>query len=273
LSSVANLDTEKKKRLFLELSKDRDFIYSLPKHKMEKVIQSVRKVKERKYKRRNLPKYVVPAYKSMNLEEVNRFFSAFHPCEWRYKVLFMTQAFLGLRIGEVVKITIKDIDFQNKQIKIKTEKQGPFEVQDSMFLHDRLQALLLDYIQEYEREIAEHDGFLFYTSNARCRFKHVSADRARNVFRKICNRAGLTETYGEREPYSDLKNWKPGKLYKYTTHSLRYAFAQYLRRKNVPEEIRQHLMRHRDRSSLQIYDAPGKQEVDSELRRVFSLNQ
>lgn len=265
------LTISKKANMLIELSGDRELLYSLSREKMKKVMKRVRKVKETKYKRNRVPKYRFPGFKAMPLEDVDRFFSAFKPDEYRYKVLFMVQAFLGLRIGEVVKINTKDIDFRNKQIRIKTEKQRLYEVVDSMYLHEKLESLLLDYIQIYEIEITAHEGFLFYTSNARCRFRYISPDRARNVFRNACDRAGLDQFYGYREPISNLKNWKEGKLYKYTTHSLRHSFARYLAKRKIPIEIAKHLLRHQTISSTQIYYMPDKEDVDAELRKLFEL--
>lgn len=236
-------------------------------------MKRVRKVKETKYKRNRIPKYRFPGAKAMPLEDVDRFFSAFQPEEYRYKVLFLVQAFLGLRIGEVVKINIKDIDFQNKQIRIKTEKQRIFEIVDSMYLHEKIENLLLEYIHIYEKDISAHDGYLFFTSNKACRYPYVSADRSRNVFRNACNRAGLDQFYGYREPVSDLKNWKEGKLYKYTTHSLRHSFAKYLVKRKIPIEIAKHLLRHQDIKSTQIYYVPDKEDIDTELRKLFEMRQ
>jgi len=272
LPKVGKMDQnlENKTTQLLGLCQDQELLYSLSRDKLKKIMKEVRTIKERKYKRNHVPKYRVPGYKAMSLEEVDRFFSAFHPDEWRSKVMFQTQAFLGLRIGETVKIRIEDIDFQNKQIKIRTEKQGPYEIMDSMFLHERLETLLQDYIHEYEREIIQHKGYLFFSETFRGKYDYITADRARNIFREICNRANLTEYYGNRTPISGVKNFKPGKLYKLTTHSLRYAFAQYLRRQEIPIEIRQHLMRHKSRETMQIYDAPQKPEVDGYLRQAFS---
>ncbi len=268
---LEQLDTQNKASLVCELCKDQELLNSLSREKMKQIIKRVRKVKERKYTRRRVPKYRFPGFKAMPLEDIDRFFSAFKPEEYRCKSLFLVQAFLGLRIGEAVKLNIKDIDFRNKQIRIKTEKQQLYEVIDSMYLHEKLERLLLEYIEIYEKEITEHDGFLFFTSNSSCRFKHISPDRARNVFRQTCNRAGLDQFYGYREPISDLKNWKKGKLYKYSTHSLRHSFARYLAKRKVPIEIAKHLLRHKDISSTQIYYMHDKEDIDAELRKLFEI--
>jgi integrase len=267
--NLSQFDNKEKTRLLLSLSKDQEFLHSLSRDKMKAVMKSVRVVKERKYARNRQPKYRTPGYKAMPIEDTDRFFSAFMPEEHRFKVMFLTQAFLGLRIGEVVKIKMEDLDFRNKQIRIKTEKQRVFQMVDSMYLHEKLESLLLDYIQEYERDIVKHEGYLFYSTKSSCKSPCFSADRARNIFRRICDRAGLDQFYGYREPISDLKNWKHGKLYKYSTHSLRHTFAKYLAKRNVPIEIAKHLLRHQDISSTQIYYVPDKEDVDGVLRKLF----
>ncbi len=254
---------------FIKTATSTDFLWNLTREDLKRITKAVRTVKEKKYLRRRVPKYRLPGAKAMKLEDVDKFFSTFLPEEWRIKALFLVQAFLGLRIGEVVQLNIKDIDFQAKQIRIRTEKQGPFAVIDSMFLHEKLESLLLDYISTYETQITKHGGFLFWALNTKCKTPYFSSDRARNVFRRVCERAGLNQTYGVREPYSDLEKWKPGKLYYYTTHSLRYAFAHFLARNNVPIEVAKHLMRHKDISTTQVYYQRPKEEVDTTLAKLF----
>lgn len=179
-----------------------DFLMSLSKGRLKKLYKRVGKAL-RRYKRRRGTKYGMPGLKAMSLEDVNLFFSAFRPEEWRYKVMFLTQAFLGLRIGEVVRIKVEDLDFGKEQIKIHTEKQY-YPRTDFLAMHEKLKYLLLDYIAIYEKEIKEHDGYLFFSSKKTCRAKHISTAHARKFFRQICNRAGLTQTYGKRDIISDM---------------------------------------------------------------------
>lgn len=259
-----------KTKMLLELAQNDELLFSLPREKLKTIMKHVRKVKERKYERRKNLKYKYLGYKTMSIEEANTFFSAFYPDEYREKAMFLTQAFLGLRIGEVVQIKLEDINFEQKQVRVKTEKQGPFEVIDSLYLHEPLEQLLLDYVTIYEKEIILHKGFLFFARTKRGVNPFINSGEARNIFRKVCNRAGMNEHYGLREPINKLKGFKPGKLHRYTTHSLRGAFAQFLRIQGVPAEIRSQLMRHKSRETLKFYDAPQKPEADNYLKNAFA---
>jgi integrase len=248
-------------------------LQQLSKDKLCRLSKMVTKVRKQKFARRKVPKYRFPGFKAMPLDEVDRFFSAFRPEEYRFKVLFLAQAFLGLRVGEVVQLNVKDIDFRNKQIRIKTEKQGYFEVVDSMFLHEKLEGLLLDYLAIYEKDILAREGFLFFSNYGQCETPFVSTDSARKVFRRVCNRAGLDAFYGYREKISKVGQLTPGRLFKYTTHSLRHAFAKFLVKRHIPIEIAKHLLRHQDLRSTQVYFVPDKEDVDAVSRQLFAVQQ
>lgn len=207
LEAGLSMPNNEKLRLFLTLADDKSVLYSLSKNKLKKLQKLISNIIKTKYSRRRVPKYGLFGAKTMDLEEIDRFFSAFKPHEWRMKVLFLVQAFLGLRIGEVIKIKLEDIDFVNKQIKIRTEKQKHYETDLFMALHEKLEALLLEYVTAYESEIKTSDGCLFF-SDGKGKAKHISSAYARKFFRKICKRAGLTQTYGSREIISEPKALK-----------------------------------------------------------------
>ena len=137
-----DLITEDKKKLLKELSGNQELLYSLSREDMKQIMKRLRKVKEIKYKRNRIPKYRFPGAKALSMEDVDKFFSGFLPEEYRFKALFLTQAFLGLRIGEAVQVNIKDLDFKNKQIRIKTEKNQLYNIVDSMYMHEKLESLL-----------------------------------------------------------------------------------------------------------------------------------
>jgi integrase len=252
------------KKLYEKVMSD-EFMNSLSKNKLAALIRAASRTRKKRFSRRKKPKYIIPGFKAMPLGDIDLFFSAFKPEEYRFKVLFLIQAFLGLRIGEVVRLNLKDLDFRNKQVAIHTEKKH-YDQTDFLYMHEKLEQLLLEYISIYEKEIKEHDGYLFFTTNKRCRFPYISPDRARNIFRKVCERAGLTQTYSERE------GKKKGKLYRYTTHSLRHSFGHFLAEREIPIEIAKHLLRHDSIQSTQIYYLPSKEKIDATMRNLFALN-
>lgn len=264
---MSEVKLKKKVDLLCDLSKDKEVVYLLSKDKIKKCIRNLSKVKETKYRRRNITKYGLLGYKAMPLHIVDKFFSSFKPEEYRYKVLFLTQAFFGLRIGEVVQLNLKDIDFQNKQVLIHSEKKH-FKATDFLFLHEKLEFL---FIQLYEKEIKEHGGFLFFSSTKRCKFPYVSPDSARNIFVRVRSRAGLNEKYGEREGISGLP-FREGDLHRWTTHSIRHTFGKFLAKRHIPIEIAKHLLRHSDIKATQIYYVPDKEDVDKTMEVLFQRN-
>ena len=68
----------------------------------------------------------MPKYGSMNKgftdEELERFFGVID--DTKVHLLFSYQAILGLRIGEVITLNIKDINLRTRELRIATEKSG-----------------------------------------------------------------------------------------------------------------------------------------------------
>lgn len=248
-----------------------EFLFSLTENKLKKLIKKTSQTRKKKYKRNKNTKYG-NLCRAMKLEDLNKFFSAIKPEEYRFKVLFLIQCFLGLRIGEAVKIQLNDLNFQEKWIKIHTEKKR-FNAIDFMAMHEKLQYLLLDYINIYEKDIQKHQNYLFWSQSGYCKTPHFSPSFARTIFRRICNRAGLTQTYGKREAITQkLKPENQGNLYLYSTHSLRHAFCQYLRMHKIPIEIAKTLMRHESIKSTEVYYKATQKEANQALEQIFNYN-
>ena len=77
-------------------------------------------------------------------QEVQRFFKAID--NEKFRLLFLYQSQLGLRIGEAVKINIKDIKFESRELVVKTEKaMTPDTLQFLLRSSCFLQALALSF--------------------------------------------------------------------------------------------------------------------------------
>lgn len=251
---------------------DKNELWGLSQGELKELSKQISFVKEHKFKRRNSVKYRVPGYKTFQTQDFDLFLSNIKPHEYQFKVLFLVDAFLGLREGELVKLKISDFDFRNKTVKIRTEKQrGYFDVQDIMPLNKKLEELLIEYLSEYEEDINKHEGFLFYAKSNACKTKHLSTAYLRKFFRVVCARAGLTETYSHREP--STQNSSPqscAPLYKYSPHSIRHAFGNYLCTRGVPPIIAKHLLRHKSLKATEVYYVPQASDVLRENARVFT---
>ena len=93
---------------------------SLGKHRIEEL----RQVIDRHYAKRFKGKRRTPKYGNLNKgftdNQLNVFFKAID--NEKYRLLFSYQANLGLRVGEVVKLNIKDINQQTRELTVFTEK-------------------------------------------------------------------------------------------------------------------------------------------------------
>lgn len=244
---------------------DRDFSV-LKKGELERVIKEAGKVYRSKYKKRRVAKYGRNC-RAMPSEDLVSFFGSFRPEEFRFKVLFAFQFYLGLRIGEVCRLKVSDLDLQRDCVRVVSEKKR-FEQVDFLYLNSSLKELLLEYLRLYESKCVEHDGFLFFRRQSSCKFGYVSPNFARALFRRVCVRAGIDKVYSEREGLSGLP-FKAGKLHLYTTHSLRHSCADLLRRNGVPIEVVKEILRHSSISTTQIYFRAGKEEAIEGFKKTF----
>jgi integrase len=96
-----------------------------------------------------------------------------------YKVLFSLMAYCGFRVGEVVKIKLSDINLEQRQIKILTEKQR-LKVIDIHPFPDSLIILLKLYIQKYRNRMELHQGYFFPQDKANN--KPINPECARKAF-------------------------------------------------------------------------------------------
>lgn len=238
----------------------------LSKNKLKTLIKKANQALRAKYPNRRIAKYGNNS-KAMTPEHLHRFFGAFLPSDYFYRVVFATQLYLGLRISENCSLKVSDLDFENDQVKIKSAKKRQTQV-DFLYMPRPLKELLQEYLHFYEGECTKNDGYLFFSQSVCCKTKSLSPHYARTVFRTICDRAGLTQTYGERESIKS-KKFAGGKLHIYSTHSLRHSHGMLLQRNGVPIEVAKIALRHADISTTQIYFKAGLEQQKASSQKVF----
>ena len=214
-----------------------------------------------------------PKYGSLNKgfteKEVQIFFRTIESP--KLLLLFQYQTQLGLRIGEAVKVNIKDIDFENRELRIKTEKAHTL---NTLIIPIPLFKLTLEYIRQYERHI-QKDGYLFFKEEGKYSHRdepYLSTDYVRNSFRYYVQKAGLDEVYDS----SDETNYSrtPRRLHRLTTHSLRhYAITSFAKQTNGNVVLTSKFARHRSTGVTLTYISTTKQELYREIDNTFSLDQ
>lgn len=201
-----------------------------------------------------------PKYGSLNKgfteQQLQAFFKVID--NEKHKLLFGYQSNLALRIGEAVRVNVKDINFETRELKIKTEKSG---LPDSLIIPLPLFKETIDFIQANSKQIEQADGYLFFKDSPRDdrNDKFIERNYARNVFRKYLILAGLDETYDVSE---ETDGRTPRLLHRLTTHSLRhFAITRYARATNGNLILTSRFARHTDTSVTSTYINTDKREL------------
>ncbi len=207
-----------------------------------------------------------PKYGSMNKgfteEELERFFGVVD-CP-RMRLLFSFQAILGLRIGEAVRISVKDLNLRTRELRIFTEKSGKT---DYLRVPEALFDSTLAYIGAYEREISSCAGFLFFSLEPGNRLKkpapHFTTHTVRKAFHEYVKKAGLEEVYG----YSVGARPKP--LFRLSPHSLRhYAITNFCRKNGGNVALASKFARHTNLQVTMTYIHTAKNELYESIERA-----
>jgi integrase len=218
-----------------------------------------------KYKRPRTPKYG-SMNKGFTEEELEKFFAIIdNP---KFFLLFKYQATLGLRIGEAVRINVRDINFRTRELRIETEKARKI---DYMLIPKELFELTIDYLDRYKEEIKRSDGFLFFT-NSGCR--HIEPNYARNAFREYIKKAGMDEIYASSNDFDNpiqKIDGKPRALHRFTTHSLRHsAITRFSKAINGNVIQACKFARHSRPDTTMIYIHSSKEELYRDIDKAFS---
>lgn len=217
--------------------------------------------------------YKIPKYgrtsKCFSDAQLKAFFDIAGKDSPKLALLFKLQAQLALRIGEAVKVSIKDIDFSTREILIRTEKA---QILDTMILPLPLFNELIDYIKANTKEIESADGYIFVPDNKKTIRKntYLSPHFVRNKFREYVAKACIDEVYGitdESDP-----NRKTRRLHRLTSHSLRhFGITTFSKQNNGNLVLSSRFARHKNPNTTLLYINTSKEELYSAIEKSGSL--
>jgi len=186
-------------------------------------------------------------------EELVRFLNAVE--EPKITLLFTYQAVLGLRIGEAVKLNVKDINLKTRELRIDNSKGDRI---DYLPIPPHLFEQTLKFISDYEDEIVKRKGHLFWADHypERNPCPYVATGYVRNVFRQTVRKVKLDETYGLADSQT------PKLLHRLTSHSLRhYAVTNFSQKNNGNVVLTSRFARHQKLETTMIYIHTEKDEL------------
>lgn len=259
-----NEDTklEELERIKAEL---RELLPLLSKWRVEELQKQLSQFYMQKWKKRRFPKYGA-LNKGFTTEELHKFLAVIN--EQKYRLLFEYQAFLGLRIGEVVKLNMKDIDFNARVMRVHTEKAHTL---DTLLIPQFLFEETLAFVRENNEQIDKAQGYIFFADKLKSHSKelHVNQNYVRNVFRHYLSLTGLNDIYDTSN--ESLEGRAKRSLHRLSTHSLRHhAITTFNRSVNGNVTLTKAFARHRDLSSTQVYIYTSKTELYNAIENAFA---
>ena len=218
-----------------------------------------------RFKRRKEPRYG-SINKGFTEPELQRFFRAV--ASEKFSLLFKYQAYMGLRVGEVCKLHISNIDFDKRELTIKSEKSGKM---DSLIIPLDLFKETVEYMSKNAKEIKAAEGYVFFkeNDNGHTRLPYLNLNYVRNIFRRTIDTAGLNQTYGTSE--EAYANHRSRPLHRLTTHSLRhYAITRFAKSTNGNIVLASRFARHASPSTTMRYIAKDKDELYRNIDFAFT---
>ncbi len=158
--SEAGASREARKPELLELNDSlKTALPKLSKREMGNLTSEIRKYYVKKFHRRKTPKYG-SLNKGFTSQELQAFFRAID--DDKFHLIFSYQAQLGLRIGEVCRLHLSGINFQTRELTLKTEKA---KVIDSLIIPVPLFTDTVNFIRLHESQIEQAGGYLFFNDS------------------------------------------------------------------------------------------------------------
>ncbi len=155
----------------------------------------------------------------LSVEEVERLLKSFSNI--KHKAIFTLCYSSGMRLGEILKIKISDIDSDRMQIRI---QQGKGSKDRFSILAPKVLHLLRDYVKEYRPK-----EYLFEGKNGGA----YSSSSIQSLMRRHKQKAGIRKSA--------------------TVHTLRHSFATHLLDNGTDIRFIQELLGHKHISTTQIY--------------------
>ncbi len=239
---------------------------SLGKHRIEEL----RRVIDAHYEKRFRGKRRVPKYGNLNKgftdNQLEAFFRAIG--NEKHRLLFSYQANLGLRVGEVVKLNLKDINMQTRELTVFTEKAKTI---DTLIIPLKLFEETQTYINCFSVDIKQAQSYIFFRDPTKSNRAdpYLEPNYVRKVFRHYVQEARLDEdAYGLSD---EDRGRTQRQLHRLTTHSLRhYAITRFAKQVNGNLVLTSRFARHSEPSITMTYIAKDKEQLYAEIDKAFS---
>ena len=202
----------------------------------------------------------------------------------KYRDIFIIALYTGMRMGEILALKTQDIDFSNKEIHISRsltkDKNDKTILGDTTKTYNSVRTIPITPLFEKELKHAVQNRHLniydliFIQPNG----KLLSVNILNTVFNRICVNAGLAI-----KPYTIKRNKRNkiqeihSKRSSYNQHMLRHTYATRMIEAEVPAEVLQKLLGHKDiqttiNTYTTIFDKFKKEQVDKYVTYIQNIS-
>ncbi|MCW6159816.1 MAG: site-specific integrase [Candidatus Micrarchaeales archaeon] len=240
----------------------------LPQKKMDRLRIELLKAYKKRYKKSGTLKYGT-LNKSFTELELQHFLR--NVPNDKFRLLFKYQAYLGLRIGEVTKLHISNIDFEKRELILTSEKTNK---SDSLRIPHELFQETIEFIQKNKEQLIKSKGSIFFKDNDNNRndVLYIDKNYVRKVFRETIIKTGLDYTYAVSD--ESLYGRKARTLHRLTTHSLRhYAITHFAKATNGNVVLTCRFARHSGPAMTMHYISRNNEELYKNIDKAFDMEE
>ena len=232
---------------------------TLPKAKLVKAIHILSQGRRDRFARVREPVYG-NVWLGFEEHELSRFLAVL---PYKYRILFMCQLALLLRVGEVARLKQENFTKDYLSVYVQLQKGGGAQRKPVPYF---LAQEIKEYARKHQKQINESGGYLFFSDDrfreGKTQYPHLSPHYILNKLRRMVKKAGMDEVYGISS------NGK--KLHRLNTHSFKRTGATLLNEQTGNLALTQSLTGHKSLDVLsKHYVRPSEKSKRSAINTLF----
>ncbi|MBI2573567.1 tyrosine-type recombinase/integrase [Candidatus Woesearchaeota archaeon] len=203
---------------------------------------------------------------ALNVKQLQKLFE--HIERPKIAIAAFVTFFCGLRISEICKLKVEDVDLENRRIKIVDAKwRGRSE---DGYGKDRFVPIPRRAISPMQKWLEIIDGGKWFLPSMTSPDNPMRTKSLYEQFREGLQRSGLLVPLYHFQEKKGPHNGKEKIKFKYYFHTLRHSYATYLHEKGVDIYTISNLLGHNQVTTTQIYAKISKTQQAKAVEEAFS---